>query len=420
MSETLAGADPSSPDPELGFTPAVSDREFILLMALLSALSALAIDMLLPGFSQMRDDFGLSSGSNDLAATITVFFVGSGIGNLVYGPLTDAWGRKPVLLASLALYGTAALASALAPSLSVLLVARFVWGFGAGGPRVLTQAIVRDRYAGTAMARVMSLVQAAFFLAPVIAPLMGAGLAAIGGWRWIMGFGLILAVVTALWSTRLAETLPPTRRRPLTPRSVTSGFGLVLSTPSTLLLGLSVTFVSGAFFSFLSSSELMFSDIFGRGEWFVPYFSSMAFLLGLFSFGVNRLLQTMAPERLTLFAGVSLVVLAGVRLALALNYDGVPPFALWLALFSLSNLCIIAIFPSLNSLALEPMGALAGTAASVLGFLSSVGGAILATITDRALAGSVTPVATAYLVYGAIALVLQVGGLRRRPADLAS
>lgn len=400
-----------------GVATAIGDREFVALMALISALSALAIDMLLPGFAQMRVDFGLPADANDLAATITLFFVGSGVGNLVYGPLTDAWGRKPVLLASLALYGGSALVATLAPTLQVLLVARFFWGFGAGGPRVLNQAIVRDRYSGTAMAQVMSLIQAVFFLGPVAGPLLGAGLVAVGGWRLIMAFGVMVAVVTAAWSTRLAETLPPERRRPLGLRSITSGFRLVVSSRVTFLLGLSLTFVSGAFFSFLSSSELVFADVFDRGSLFVPYFSTMAVLLGGFSFGVNRLLRTMPAQWLTLTAGAALVVLAAARLVLAQANGGVPPFVPWLVLFSLSNLCVIAIFPSLNSLALEPMGDLAGTAASVLGFLSSVGGAALATFTDRSLTGTVTPLAVAYLGYGLISLGFQVVALRPRLGD---
>ncbi len=382
-------------------------------MALTSALTALAIDMLLPGFAGMREAFGLDPDATDLAATITVFFVGNGIGNLIYGPMTDAWGRKPVLVASLALYGLAALAATLAPNLTVLLVARFVWGVGAGGPRVLTQAIVRDRFSGDAMARVMSMIQAAFFIGPIAAPLLGAGLVAVGSWRWVMAFGVVTAAITAVWSLRLQETLPVERRRPFTPQSISGGVLAVLGNRTTLLFALSVMFISGAFFSFLSSSELIFEDVFGRGSWFVPYFSTMAVMLGVMSLGINRLLRRLPARRITVVAGAAMVVFSAARVILAATTDGVPPFWIWVGLFSASNVCAVAMFPSLNSLALEPMGDLAGTAASVIGFLTSVGGAILATITDRRLGGTVAPLALGYLIYSALAFGCQILALRR-------
>ena len=390
----------------------MSEREFVALMALISAQAALAIDILLPAFADMRIAFGLSPDATALSLTITLFFVGSGLGNLVYGPLTDAWGRKPVLLGSVALYGLSALASALATSLAWLLVARFVWGFASGGPRVLTQAIVRDRFSGDAMARVMSMIQAVFFFGPIAAPLLGAGLVAVGSWRWVMMFGVITAGVTILWSLRLRETLLPDHRRPLNPTNVIGGIRTVVGHRRTFLLALSVMFLSSAFFSFLSSSELIFADVFDRAELFVPFFSGMAMLLGATSLVVTRILKRVAAERVNQVAGAALVGFSAIRLMLALLFDGVPPFVPWVMLFVLSNLCIVSMFPSLNSLALEPMGALAGTAASVLGFTMSVGGAALAAVTDRFLAGSVLPLALAYVGYGSISFALQRAAMR--------
>lgn len=398
----------------------VGETEFVLLMALISALTALAIDMLLPGFTGMREAFGLAPDATDLAATITLFFIGNGIGNLVYGPMADAWGRKPVLVASLALYGLAALAATIAPNLTLLLIARFIWGVGAGGPRVLTQAIVRDRFSGDAMARVMSMIQAAFFIGPIAAPLIGAGLVSIGSWRWVMAFGVVSALITAVWSLRLQETLPPDRRRSLNPRAIAGGVRAVLGHRRTLLFALSVTFISGAFFSFLSSSELIFEDVFGHGDWFVTYFSVMALFLGFVSLGITRLLRRISAARVTVVAGAGLIVFSAARVVLAQATGGVPPFWIWLTLFSLSNLCIVATFPSLNSLALEPMGALAGTAASVIGFMTSVGGAILATITDRRLGGTVAPLALGYLIYSVMAYCFQLAALRRPESDVGS
>ena len=206
----------------------IGEREFIFLMAFVSATSALAVDMLLPAFSDMRAHFNLDEDSTQLSLTITLFLFGTGVGNLFYGPAADALGRKPILLAAMALYAAAAAASALAPSLAVLYVARFVWGFAAAGPRVLTQAIVRDRFAGDAMARVMTLIQTVFFIAPVLGPVLGKGLVDVGSWRWPLAFGVFTGLAVIVWSVRLEETLAPEDRRPLRLGASLQGFKLVV------------------------------------------------------------------------------------------------------------------------------------------------------------------------------------------------
>lgn len=384
----------------------VSEAEFVMMMALLSTVTALAVDMLLPGFGPMRESFGLEPESTALSLTITVFFVGFGVGNLIYGPLSDAWGRRPVLLGSLALYGLAALAAAAAPTLNWLLLARFVWGVGAGGPRVVSQAVVRDRFSGSAMARVMSMIQAAFFVGPVLAPLLGATLVTIGGWRWIMGFGAVSATVAGLWSLRLVESLAPARRRTLSMRSVIEGFGLVLGNRRTTLVALSITFISGSFYSFLGTTEYVFSRIYGNGGWFVPYFSMMAVVLGIISIGVTRVLKRVDTSRVVVVAAIGFVACALTSALMTVIWGGSPPFPVWLGLFSLNNAFAVVLFPSGISLALEPMGAVAGTAASAIGAVTAAAGAGLSAITDHRLEDSVVPLVTAYSLYGTIALVV--------------
>ncbi len=386
----------------------LGDREFIFFMAMVSAMSALAIDMLLPAFSDMRPAFGLAADSTDLSLTITLFFAGSGIGQLFYGPIADAVGRKPVLVASMALYAVAALVAALAPSLAVLYGARFVWGLAAAGPRVLSQAVVRDRYAGDAMARVMTLIQTAFFLAPVIAPVAGQGLVSIGSWRWVMGFGVISALVMVVWSLRLEETLAPENRRPLQLASTAAGFRLVFANRVTLGYLLSVTFAFGAFYSFLGSAELIFESVFDRAGLFVPYFSIIGVLFAGVALSSNRLLRKLTGVQLAFRAGVGLVIVSAAMLAACLAFDGVPPFVLFMVLFTIANGFHVAFFPTANSLALEPMGALAGTAAAALGFTTAIVGAGLGSLIDRSIDGTVTPIALGYTVYGLVALGAQM------------
>ena len=386
----------------------MGEREFVLFMALVAAMSALAIDILLPAFATMRPAFGLDEDATELSLTITLFLMGTGVGNLFYGPVADAVGRKPTLAGGMALYGAAALGCALAPSLGVLYVSRFVWGFASGGSRTLTQAIVRDRFAGTAMARVMTLIQTAFMIAPILAPVLGKALVEVGSWRWVMAFGTVIALGVLTWSIRLAETLDPDHRRRLSVGPVLAGFRSVVSNRTSLGYTLMLTFGFGAFLSFLGSTELIFGDVYGRPGWFVPYFSAFGLTSAAGALGCNRLLHRMDARQLALGAGFAFVAIAGALFAVTVTADGLPAFGVWLALFSLANVSYVGMFPIAVSLALEPMGKMAGTAAAVVGAFGSLGGSVLASLTDRAIDGSVMPIGISYLVYSLAALMCQL------------
>ena len=382
----------------------MGELEFVLFMAMVTAMSALAIDILLPAFAQMRPAFGLDDDSTELSLTITLFLMGTGVGNLFYGPVADAVGRKPTLAGGMALYGAAALTCALAPSLGVLYASRFVWGFASGGSRTLSQAIVRDRYAGTAMARVMTLIQTAFMITPILAPVLGKALVEIGSWRWVMAFGAVTAAAILGWSARLAETLDPDHRRPLSVRPVLAGFRSVMGNRTSLGYTLMITFGFGAFLSFLASTELIFGDVYGRPGWFVPYFSAFGVASALVALGCNRVLHRVEARQLALGAASAFVAISAALFAVTAAGDGLPPFGLWMALFSLANASYVGVFPTAMSLALEPMGRMAGTAAAVMGACGSLGGSLLASFTDRAIDGSVMPIGVAYLAYSLLSL----------------
>ena len=386
----------------------MGEREFVLFMALVAAMSALAIDILLPAFAPMRPAFGLDHDSTELSLTITLFLMGTGVGNLFYGPIADAVGRKPTLAGGMALYGAAALTCALAPSLAVLYTGRFVWGFAAGGSRTLTQAVVRDRFAGTAMARVMTLIQTAFFIAPILAPVLGKALVEIGSWRWVMAFGAVTALAVLGWSVRLDETLDPDHRRPLSVRPVLAGVRSVAGNRTALGYTLMRTFGLGAFLSFLGSTELIFDAVYGRPGWFVPYFSAFGVASAAVALGCNRMLYHLEAHQLALGTGAAFVAASAALFAVTVAGDGLPPFGVWMVLFSLANASCVGAFPTAASLALEPMGKMAGTAAAVMGACGSLGGSLLASFTDRAIDGSVMPIGVAYLAYSLLALVCQL------------
>ncbi len=386
----------------------MGEREFVLLLGLLTGLTALAIDIMLPAFEQMRPAFGLDDDSTRLSLTVTLYVMGAGVGHLFYGPIADAVGRKPVLAGSLLLYAAAALAAALAPTLAVLYGARFVWGAAAAGPRILTQAIVRDRFAGTAMARVMTLIQTVFFIAPIIAPVLGKVLVVVGSWRWVMAFGVFTSMAAVTWSLRLDETLDPAHRRSLQLRPMLRGFRSVISNRVSLGYTLMVTFGFGAFLSYLGSTELIFADVYDRSGWFVPYFTVSALIAAAVALTSNRLLRRVNARQLALGASGSFAASSLGLFAVTVAGAGQPSFMVWLVLFSLCNAVHVAVFPTAMSLALEPMGAMAGTAASVLGASTWMLGSLLASFTDRAIDGSVMPIGIAYFAYSSIALACQL------------
>ena len=386
--------------------------EFVLYMGMLTSLSALAIDITLPAFEEMRPAFGLDEDSTALALTVTLFLMGAGLGNLFYGPVADAVGRKATLAGSLVLYAAAALAAALAPSLEVLYASRFVWGFAAAGSRTLRQAIVRDRFVGTAMARVMALIQTVFFIAPILAPVVGKVLVELGSWRWVMAFCAVPGLTLLAWSLRLDETLDPAHRRPLRPGAVMAGFRHVVGNRVSLGYTLSVTFSFGAFLSYLGSTELVFGDVYGRSELFVPYMSASGVIAAAVALASNRVLHRAEAHQLALGAGSAYAAASAALFAVTVASGGVPALAVWLVPFSLANALHVAVFPSVMSLALEPMGEMAGTAASVLGFSTWMLGGLLASFTDSAVDGSVMPIGVAYLTYSCAALACQLWARR--------
>ena len=195
-------------------------REFILLVTALMATTALGIDLMLPAFPEIREQFGMAPDSTQVTWIITAYFLGMAAGPWLYGPASDRFGRRIPLYAGLTLYAVAAVTAALAPSWELIVVSRFVWGIGSAGPRSLSVAMIRDRYEGDAMARLMSMIMAVFLLVPIAAPGVGAGLIAFLPWRAVFWFPAAVAVLLMFWARRLPETLTPDRRRPFTWRSV--------------------------------------------------------------------------------------------------------------------------------------------------------------------------------------------------------
>ncbi len=375
-------------------------QEFITLMALLMSIAAIGVDLMLPAMGAIRESFGMLPDSTAVAGLVTAYILGLAASQLVYGILSDRFGRKPLLYAGIGLYVLGGLASMLAPSFGFLLVARFIWGLGGAGPRVLTLSIVRDTYEGAEMARLMSFILGVFILVPAVAPSIGAVLTDLVGWRGTFGFALVIAVLIGVWSLRLPESLAPERRRSIDRRAVLESAKIVLTNRVTVLSTLTLTLLFGVFLSYIASSELIFTEVFGRGPQFPLIFGSIALVMavGMFinswlvgRFGVTKLIRLMILGYfLASMSLVAVVLLAG----------GTPGF--WVFTLSLAVMVLFQsiLIPNLNTLAMGPMGAVAGIASAVIGTVSTGLAALIGAFIDRLFDGTVVPLSLAFAVGG--------------------
>lgn len=381
-------------------------RTLIVFLAMTMALSALGIDLLLPAFPDIRADFGLPPGSTLASRFITAYFVGLAGGQLLIGPLSDRYGRRVLLRSGIVLYMVGAALTIVAPSFTTLLVARFVWGLGGAAGRVITVAIVRDRLVGAAMARTISTIMAVFITVPVVAPALGTLLLRVLRWDQLVLVNLLGAALVLLWSSRLEETLPPDERRTLRLRELRDAGAFVLRHPSSGPLVLTQAVLFGGFASYLSTSEVVYRDVFGQGERFPVLFGGMALLMGLASLVNSRVVERVGLDRAMrrqlggyLTGAVLLVTAAWVT-------DGVPPLAVYVGVLAVLLTSHATLIPNLNARAMEPMGAIAGTASAINGTTLVGGGALLGAVFDRAYDGTVLPLATALLAVGVVTALL--------------
>jgi len=390
------------------YTRVLSRPEFIALMAALMALNALAIDVMLPALPYMGEALGIPN-ENERQFVVTAYMLGMGIAVLAFGPLTDRFGRRAPLLVGVGIYVVAAIVAAFAPSFAILLALRFIQGMGAASVRVIATAVVRDRYSGREMAEVMSLTFMVFMAIPIIAPGIGQILLLTGPWQSIFIFMGLLALAFWLWTyLRLPESLPVEKRRPLSLTSVVDGFRIVFTNRVAFSYGLAGMFLFGALFGFITSAQQIYVDIYGVGVWFPLAFAAMAGLMAVSSFTNSRVVRRLGMRRLSHGAMLTFTGVSGIWLAFALS--GFLP--LWL-FFGL--LCIIMFSfgwsaSNMNSLSMEPLGAVAGTAASVFGFVQTVGGAVIGSYVGQLFDGTTIPTAAGYFSMGIMALVFILAG----------
>jgi len=391
-------------DKNTALTTEISQRELLTMISAIMALMALAIDLLLPAFDDIEAAFGLDPQARQASQTITVFFLGLAVAQVIWGPLADRFGRKPILYAGIAIYAVGAIGCAFAPSLNVLLGFRFLWGIGAAGSRVVATAIIRDSFEGTKMAQAMSQIMAVFVMAPVFAPAIGAGLIAVFSWRSIFWFCVVWSAFIVLWSRRLPETLRPEHRRPLEFPSIAAGFGIVVRNRITTGYTLATLFLQAVFTAYLGSSETIIDEVFGRGDQFPFIFGAVAILFGVGALINGQLVRIFGMRQLIHVALTLVLVMACALAAVSVLADGSPNFWIFMPMLGLVLAMFMFLMPNLNTSALEPMGEVAGTASSLTGAARIAGGAILGAFVDKQVVNSTTPFAVAIVVFSLCAI----------------
>lgn len=372
--------------------------EFVALIGVLMAVVAYSVDAMLPLLDPLTAE--LAPGAPQTAhLVITVFMGALGLGTLIVGPLSDALGRRRLLLAGLALYVLAAVGAALAQDMTQMLVARFVQGLGASVPRVLSQALVRDRYSGRMMARVLSFSMTVFVLIPAIAPFMGATLGAAFGWRAIFWSYLAFGATAALWlALRQPETLPVERRRPLTLAALWSALRDVLGHARVRLYLLALTFLFTIMLLWISSVAMIFARSFDRVDSFPAWFALAALVSAPSGLLNAQLVVRLGMARMVAMALAAQMVATGITLVafgLDLPFAG---FGLFMGLMLVQFFANGFLIGNLYALALEPMGHVAGMAASVMGGVSTIGAATVAGVLAAFNDGTPLPLVAAAMV----------------------
>ncbi len=393
--------------------PALGQTEFIALIAMLFATVAFSIDAMLPALPRIAMEL-TPDAPNRAQLILTSFLMGMGVGTLFAGPLSDSFGRRRTIVFGAVLYCLGALAAYFAPTLETVLMARVVQGIGAAAPRVVALALVRDIHSGRQMARVVSFAMMIFTLVPAVAPLLGSHIIAAFGWRSIFLAFLGFSALSILWlMLRQPETLPPAARRPFRAAPLMAALREVLSYRIIRLSIVAQTLAFACLFATLSTAQPIFDLTFDRAESFPLYFALVALIAGTSSLLNAHLVVRIGMRRLVIvtFAAqmvFSMVVTIVTVTEILPHQAAFPLFLIWaISVFFMAGMTL----GNLNALGLEPVGHIAGMAASVIGSISTVASVVVAVPVGLMFDGTPVPLmaSVALLTFLGFLVMLRIG-----------
>lgn len=351
--------------------PSRSLPELVAGFALLTSLTALSLDAILPGLPAIQAQFAVST--TDTQLVVSMLVLGMVFGELVFGPLADAYGRKPAIMTGLGIFMIGTLIATLATSLPMLLCGRIVQGIGVAGPKIGTRALIRDQFSGAAMARIFSFVVMLIILVPMIAPAYGQLVLAVGNWRGIFISYAVLALIGAGWLLlRQPETLSQERRIPLALNRLGANTLLIGRHPKVMAYTAVAGLIFGCQVTYLSTAQAIFDDLYNAGANFALYFAILASGIGLASFINGRLVLKLGMQRQTITALVGMILLSLVLLLVSWLSGGYPSLVVFLALGFGLFFCVGLVFGNINALAMQWLGRVAGLGASIIASVSSL------------------------------------------------
>lgn len=381
-----------------------TSKEFTVLMALLMSIVAISIDAMLPALGVIAGDLHLSN-ANHAQYIIGFIFIGMALGQLVAGPLSDGLGRKKLLYMGIVIYLAGSVICYFSDTLEIMLVGRFIQGVGVAGPYVSSVSIVRDKYAGRRMARVMSIIMMIFIMVPAIAPSLGQAIMHFSSWRDIYILYVLYALAISLWIfLRLEETLPCERRIPFHMKNIMAGFKEVIQNRTTLSYTVCMGICFGSFMGYLNSSQQIFQDQFAQGDMFAIWFGVLALVLGASSLLNSRLVERLGMHYICLRSFLAITLASAVFLGL----HAIADIELWMFLIYAAVIFFSfgLVFGNLNALAMEPMGHIAGIASAVIGSVSSVISMGLGATIGQLYNTTLVPVTTGFLLLGTLCILI--------------
>jgi len=386
--------------------------EVVAIAAILMATVALSIDIVLPALSDMAADLAVS-GQNQRQWIVTALFVGLTFGQLLFGPLSDSIGRKPAILAGISVFVLGSLICATSRSFETMMAGRLVQGLGAAGPRIVTVALIRDRFEGAAMARIMSLIMGVFILVPVLAPALGQAILVVLPWR---GLFVVLSAISLAGGTWLVLRLPETlsRRKPFDLRAIGSDSAFILTRVEPMAYTLAGACCYGALMGYINSSQQLFQDLYDVGDLYAVVFGLSAAFISAATLANARLVTLFAMRRICIYAIAALLVWSALFILVLHRFGTPPPLWLWLAF---NCPCLFALgltFGNFNAIALQDLGHLAGLASAIFASIMSAGSLVIAATIGLNFDMTPGPIVLGYAGFGALALGLMRFGEARR------
>jgi DHA1 family bicyclomycin/chloramphenicol resistance-like MFS transporter len=389
------------------------------LAAAMSALNAFSIDIMLPAFPDIAREFALAN-SNDCQLLVVAYLATFGAAQLVYGPVSDAIGRRGVLMGALVIYLIGTLLCIIAPTFETLLAARAMQGLGAAATRVISSAVIRDQTSGPRMAQIMSLSMTIFMIVPIVAPGVGQLILFVAPWHWIFAALLFYAAAIVVWMLlRLPETLPPERRTAFRFGALMGNYGAALSNRQTLGYIVAGMCLSSGMFAYIATSQQIYVDVFDLGALFPLAFAAVAIAMSIGSAINARIVMHVGLRRLSQAMVVWFIVMSAINAAFALA--GLGSFWVFVVLLGLTFAASGVTMGNFAALCMEPAGRFAGAASALQGAVTAIGGAIVGGFIARHFDGTTTPFLIGLVTVGLASLAMTIWAERGRmfPPDPA-